>query len=261
MSLDCYFICGTPRTGSTLLCSLLKSSGVAGVPESYFRKQDLKTWAAKWDVPVATNGSFLFSDYMKAAVAAGRTENGVCAVRVMWGTMAELTSNLDESGVHTQDIHVQDIQAQDIDVLGQNFGKTRFIYLKRQDYVAQAVSLLKAEQTDIWHIINDSKSEVPAQDYEYNFERLRALRQEIADDNQAWVQWFEENNIKPCEIFYEELSEKPVDTVLEVLGYLGLALPSDVILKANNKRMADSHSASWIKRFQTEIIISPLNYH
>lgn len=35
-----YILCATPRTGSTYLCSLLKSSGVAGVPESYRRRRD-----------------------------------------------------------------------------------------------------------------------------------------------------------------------------------------------------------------------------
>ena len=31
---DSYMICSTPRTGSTLLCELLESTGVAGRPES-----------------------------------------------------------------------------------------------------------------------------------------------------------------------------------------------------------------------------------
>ena len=34
-----YIICSTPRTGSTLLCSLLRATNVAGIPESYFRSQ------------------------------------------------------------------------------------------------------------------------------------------------------------------------------------------------------------------------------
>ena len=34
---DGYLICATPRTGSTLLCGLLASTGVAGNPELYFR--------------------------------------------------------------------------------------------------------------------------------------------------------------------------------------------------------------------------------
>ncbi|HMF66717.1 MAG TPA: Stf0 family sulfotransferase, partial [Phyllobacterium sp.] len=34
-----YVICGTPRSGSTLLCDLLESTGIAGRPASYFRSE------------------------------------------------------------------------------------------------------------------------------------------------------------------------------------------------------------------------------
>jgi LPS sulfotransferase NodH len=44
--IDSYLICATtPRTGSSLLCGLLDSTGIAGHPESYFRRQDEREWA------------------------------------------------------------------------------------------------------------------------------------------------------------------------------------------------------------------------
>jgi len=43
-----YVLCGTPRTGSTLLCGLLRSTGVLGRPESYFREPDEVAWAARF---------------------------------------------------------------------------------------------------------------------------------------------------------------------------------------------------------------------
>ena len=47
--IDSYLIRATPRTGSTLLCGLLASTGVTGRPESFFRSQGpagipLKPW-------------------------------------------------------------------------------------------------------------------------------------------------------------------------------------------------------------------------
>jgi LPS sulfotransferase NodH len=50
VSLRCYLLCGTPRTGSTLLCNLLASTGVAGRPESYFREPDEPMWAKRFGV-------------------------------------------------------------------------------------------------------------------------------------------------------------------------------------------------------------------
>jgi trehalose 2-sulfotransferase len=42
---DSYFVCGTPRTGSSLLLGLLESTGVAGRPQAYFREPDEPLWA------------------------------------------------------------------------------------------------------------------------------------------------------------------------------------------------------------------------
>ena len=84
-------ICATPRTGSSLLCGLLASTGVAGIPESYFRREDEGAWAQRWGLP-ARAGVRDFGDFVRHALAAGRTANGVFGVRTMWGTMDELVA-------------------------------------------------------------------------------------------------------------------------------------------------------------------------
>src|SRR6266851_2600748 len=49
------FVCGTPRTGSSLLLGLLESTGVAGRPQAYFREPDEPLWADRWQVPDIAN--------------------------------------------------------------------------------------------------------------------------------------------------------------------------------------------------------------
>lgn len=88
-----YLICATPRSGSTLLCGLLRSTGVATRPESYFRREDLRDYADRWRIPLAGHGA-LDATYVRAAVAAGSTPNTVFGARIMWGTMTELTKAL-----------------------------------------------------------------------------------------------------------------------------------------------------------------------
>jgi LPS sulfotransferase NodH len=75
MSPSSYLICGTPRTGSTLLCSLLTSTGVAGRPDSYFRQPDLNRWAREFGVPIAPDGTFDYNALVDGAVRAGSTPN------------------------------------------------------------------------------------------------------------------------------------------------------------------------------------------
>lgn len=89
-----YLICATPRTGSTLLCSLLKSTGVAGIPESYFRSPDEDSFALEWNVRRDSDGRVDYTEFVRGAVRAGTTPNGVFAARIMWGTMDEIVEKL-----------------------------------------------------------------------------------------------------------------------------------------------------------------------
>ncbi|HEX7161028.1 MAG TPA: Stf0 family sulfotransferase [Trebonia sp.] len=89
-----YLICATPRTGSSLLCGLLDSTGVAGHPESWFRRQDEREFAVGWGIADPSDGTFSYADYFRAAAAAGSTPNGVFAARIMWRTMDEVTAYL-----------------------------------------------------------------------------------------------------------------------------------------------------------------------
>jgi LPS sulfotransferase NodH len=41
---DSYVICTSPRSGSTLLCKMLTSTGAAGKPDSYFFGTSLEEW-------------------------------------------------------------------------------------------------------------------------------------------------------------------------------------------------------------------------
>ena len=51
MSERAYIICATPRTGSTLLCRMLKAAG-SGDPDSFISRF-IPEWAADWGVPEA----------------------------------------------------------------------------------------------------------------------------------------------------------------------------------------------------------------
>ena len=109
-----YVICATPRTGSTLLCSLLRSSGVAGQPESWFRMQDRAEWARDWGLAEGLDWEL----YLRAALAAGTGPNDVCGLRLMWNMLEELVAELGGAEAPLQ-----------VALLGQTFGAMQYIYL------------------------------------------------------------------------------------------------------------------------------------
>src|SRR5690349_13000702 len=101
-----YIVCATPRSGSTLLCELLKDTGVAGRPEEYFEARALtgvpphpgdylqnlpRTGAGIRDdarPPRAPEHSSLlglasYSEHLSRTFRLGSTDNGVFATKLM----------------------------------------------------------------------------------------------------------------------------------------------------------------------------------
>jgi LPS sulfotransferase NodH len=241
--IDSYLICATPRTGSTLLCGLLDSAGVAGHPESYFRRQGEQEWAARWGIVNPSDGTFSFVGYVRAAIAAGSTANGVFAARIMWETLDEVVAKL--APVYP------DIAGSDNDLLNRAFGRTRFIYLRRDDVVAQAVSLLRAEQTNVWHETAQDPQE-PEREPRFDFDLVDERVRIIEEHNAAWRDWFASAGIRPHLVRYEELAAEPVRIARSVLGFLGLDLPADREIVVRYRRLADELNAQWIDGYRLQ---------
>ena len=242
---DSYLICSTPRTGSTLLCGLMASTNVAGKPESYFREPDEQLWADRWDVGRSPDGAFEFADYVTGALAAGRTENGVFAARIMWGTMDHLVDRL--GTVHPPRT------GGDLDLLDQAFGHTAFIHLRREDVLAQAVSWCRAEQTQVWHRSVEQGAQRPERDPEFDFDQIHELVQTVEEHNAAWRAWFASVGITPYTVWYEDLDADPVGVAGEILGFLGLELPPGQLIHARNRRLADELNARWMNRYRAKL--------
>lgn len=243
--IDSYLICATPRTGSTLLCGLMASTNVAGNPESYFRQPDEQLWAARWHIVQSSDGVFEYSEFVRAALAAGRTENGVFAARMMWGTMDYLVDRL--GTVYPAPA------GGDLDQLNLAFGHAGFIYLHRDDVLAQAVSWHRAEQTNVWHQTDQEESKQPEQAPSFDFDQICELLQMIEEHNSAWRAWFASVGIEPYMVRYEDLDADPVGVAREILDFLGLKLPPGRLIKTRGRRLADELNAQWIERYQAEL--------
>ncbi len=200
LDFDSYLICATARSGSTLLCGLLESSGVAGHPASYFIRQGLQEYADAWGIARPKDGR-IDEVYVRAALIAGRTANGIFGGRLMGETLPELMDDLAAASSP---------ERSGLDLLTEQLGRLRFVHLRRSDAVAQAVSWARSLQTHYWH-----PGEVVApggQDPYYDEELIGQLVARIEDLEATWMRWFTIHGIDPCELTYEELgAEHPRD--------------------------------------------------
>ena len=97
MQLSSYIVCGTPRSGSTLLCGMLTETRVAGCPHSYFRQEDIAEWAEEWGVEPARGPDDVQFDkaYVTAMRRVGTDDTGTFGLRLMWSSVADASRRLD----------------------------------------------------------------------------------------------------------------------------------------------------------------------
>lgn len=248
MAISGYILCGTPRCGSTLLCDLLAGSGVAGQPNSFYRRESMADFARAWGVPVddGIDGPAFDAAYLEAALREGKGGTGVFGMRVMWPSVAEASGRLDRlfPGLES-----------DVDRFEWAFGPLRYLFLTRGDKVGQAVSRLRAEQGGLWHRHADGSEREGSERREslvYDGDRLTHYFDETALHEAAWQDWFSAEGIEPIVITYEALAADPSAALARVLAALGQdpARAGQVALRS--ARLADAESAAWGDRFVAE---------
>jgi len=245
---DGYIICGTPRTGSTLLCKLLASTKTAGDPHSFYRRQDVPELAEDWNLP--DRGTMSERDfnaaYLDAAITAGKGGTGIFGLRLM-------RENLDELSAILAEIFPK--LSSDRARLEKAFGRVLYIHLSREDKLAQAVSLIKAEQTGLWHIAPDGteiERIAPPKEPHYDFERIKREVAELEAYDAAWNMWFAEQGIGSLRIGYERLSSNPAATFLSICEALGVQAPNAEDVRPGVAKLSGQTSLDWMRRYHLD---------
>lgn len=245
---DAYVLCTAPRSGSTLLCKLLAATGIAGSPGSHFHEPSLAEWLADLDLPEIPGGSErdTVAAVFRAAIERGRGGTPVFGVRLQRHSFAFFTEKL--ALLHPE-------PAGDVARMQAAFGRTLFIHLTRADKVAQAVSLVRAEQTGLWHRAADGSElerTAPPREPEYDFKALRAAYEQLTGYEHAWAAWFASEGLAPLRLTYDALSADPAGTLATVLEALGLAREAANGVAPGVAKLADATSRDWIERFRDE---------
>ena len=246
--MDGYILCATPRSGSTLLCDLLTGTGVAGAPDSYFMDNLDPAWAAAWGLPdrAGLSDRAYAAAYLRAAVAAGQAGGAVFGLRLMGRNRADLMALIE--AVHP------DLPS-DRARIEAAFGRVLWLHLARADRLAQAVSLVRAEQTGLWHVAPDG-TEVerlaPPAPPVYDFDRIAARRAALEAEEAGWQDWFAAEGIAPLQIDYDTLAADPAAQTARILHALGLPHALATRLTPGVARMSDPLSQDWITRFRAD---------
>jgi LPS sulfotransferase NodH len=251
-----YLVCATPRSGSTLLCHTLASTGVAGRPEEFFearresgiprRPREYFDDAPFLDVsgvpdvdPPAPGYSDVrrvqdWREHLAGAVRHGTTPNGVFGAKVMW--------------MHLDDLAAFAGSRPDA-VLEELFPGTRYVWVRRRDVIRQAVSLWKAMQTQAWR--SGDHGGRPAET-QYDFAVLDHLVGRLRREDAAWAQHFAERRLAPLTLDYDDIAGDVCGATRAVLSHLGLDPAGAAGVEPLLERQADETSIDWAARYASE---------
>lgn len=230
-----YAVLTTPRSGSTYFCDLLSSTGVAGYPIEHLRTANQT---------LALNCDFNYFRLLYNLMRYRTTSNGVFGTKFISHFLFELRQAKPKFGKIFQLID-------------------KYILLVRKDKVSQAVSLVLAQKTNVWHIHKNTSHNNPAfQEYQSFLNSIEIDRQLlvevrkkynfIANQEKRLRRILEVRQIEPLEVTYEAVLENAPKQINRVLKFLNLGDRSFELHMMNSdiKKMPSDISQAIVERYK-----------
>lgn len=133
-------ILSTQRSGSTMVCDDIAGTDQLGRPSEYFIK-------------VIDSISVLDPEALKKmifeAIEKGKTSNGVASIKVMSNQIKPIGRALSLAGLSKSERPEESFY--------EYFQNSKFLRIVRNDKIAQAISRVMAQQTDIYHTADNTK--------------------------------------------------------------------------------------------------------
>ena len=229
-----YIIASVQRSGTHLLGSILRSTGVAGSPDEYFLSKPEETWEKRWGEPSRVA-------YIQRVLRQNTAANGVFGTVVMWSYFERMLEMLQEIPVYKNLNGAQ--------LLAAVFRKPKYIWMRRRNHVEQAVSWAMACQTGIWSQKAEKKSQ-PRAIPRFDFKVIDEWCNRITAHDDGWANYFRENQIEPLILFYEDVVASHRTAAERVLEFLELPFPPDLeIPPPAVEKQANQISHEWVARY------------
>lgn len=211
-----YAICTEPRSGSVYLCQLLASTGVLGAPSEYFNV-DTQRGRGHRDYPDDPESQ------LAEIPRLGATPNGVYGLK--------LFSNHFDYARETR--------------WAERLPGLSFVYLTRLDLLGQAISHVRAAQTQQW-----TARRAPQREPVYDFEAINAELLRLARAQARWTYFLGRNGMPVVHVIYEHLVQNPQLVVDAIARLVGVTEPAPIdASKVQARVQRDAINDDWRTRF------------
>ena len=218
-------LASTFRSGSTYVAETLRENGISGL--------SIEKFNLIWKAATAPDDGLREA---LDAIAATATD-GVFATKIMWPHRNNLAVCLGLDRAQSAD-------------LAAGFPGAKWLWVKRQDKIRQAISFWRARSTNRWHVrVRDGSTE-PA--IAYDFEAIRNAYREIIMHDICWADFFACAGITPYPIEYEAFLDDPAGQVAQVFEFLDMPPPSEVALRVTLRQQRDGLTEELHDRFMQD---------
>jgi LPS sulfotransferase NodH len=219
-----YCVASSYRCGSSYLCWRLWQTGLLGAPMEVLNPMGV--------MRVLTNRLKTSSrgDYIAKLLARRTSRNGVFGMKAHF--------------------HHFEAFLKEYPGLLEVLSPITFIYISRQDRIAQAVSMARALQTGQW----TSRMEAgPGARLQYDYATIANCLNDIARQDLDWRGWFRARGITPYQVTYDDLTADAEGVVRDIVGLLGVQNDESATVDIPRvDKQGDETNEEWIERFGRE---------
>ncbi len=224
-----YIVAACPRSGSQYFCWKLWQTGLLGAPSEILNP------GSEQRVLMNRLKSSSPADYIAKLMARRTSRNGIFGLKT----------------------HFQQFEPflKEYPALLEVLSPVVYIYLHRQDKVAQAVSMAKAQQTGWWTSRVEKGPKLPLR---YDRDMIANCLATVELQDRNWRKWFAAQNVTPFEVAYTDLTADTAAVVRSIVELLGVQNdePDDVVNVPPVEKQGDETNEEWIARFQRETRIA-----
>ena len=245
-----YVICTAPRTGSSLFCEALARMDVAGRPAEYFdiHEQNEVYWRKQLEIRDD-------AEYLDKVLKAGTTSNGVFGLKLHYhqapALIAKLVADRVARGLPDKARSPHPIDTIDLS-LRERLGDVRYIWLRRKNKIAQAISYYLAGKTEQWRV-SAGRTAPGIGTIDFDFDAIHGLVRDVEQFDRAWYQFFMRRKLRALIVIYEDFVVEYEKTIRGALSYLGLDHSSFAVPPPQYQRQADERSMDWERRYAEQL--------
>jgi LPS sulfotransferase NodH len=186
-----------------------------------------------------------YAAYLAQVQGRSTTRNGISGIKLQFSQFVELAKKLaDLEGL--EDLSTAELMTT-------AFPNLKYLWLTRNDKARQAISYMLASKTGDWCVIEgvkSSKSEDTIDEPNFEPQGLVRLEETLAQSDAAWRAYFDNNNIAPFVIYYENLVADYRGTIITILKWLGVPDADAVAVRPSRlTRQSTARNEDWLKRY------------